>query len=424
MADFNLSAENNEADGLLNAYLEDIYNGNWNNDRILTDVYFHTAKTLLDGYKQGYNKSFFKADWTVKDNNLLTAVQNNIFAFSGAKSFAELNVLRDAVYENGNLLSFSDFKRRARQINKDYNINYLNAERQTVISAATQGSRWMDIEETKEEFPYLEYVTARDEHVREEHRVLDGIVLPVDDPFWQSYYPPNGFRCRCSTRSHTERTANHAISKYKGKMPESEEAQKMAGKVVAKPFRHNTGAAQMVFSPDKHPYFKENADAKALQLSAVKNYGMKPAKVIYDNNQQLSHYSGDITDKASYLKYWESLELKYGKTGNGFTLTDKRNNISASFDNALKEKIIVRERYGYFDEILNIFQSPDEVWGTFKSGNKRGFKEEFFNVHIRYYEDKPVVLLINKDGRVDSFYRLDTVDAVEQFRVGLLKRKR
>lgn len=61
---------------------------------------------LLDGYEKGYNKRFFSPDWTVKDNNLLTRVQNNIFAFSGAKSYAEMKELRDAVHENGNRLSF------------------------------------------------------------------------------------------------------------------------------------------------------------------------------------------------------------------------------------------------------------------------------------------------------------------------------
>jgi SPP1 gp7 family putative phage head morphogenesis protein len=41
------------------------------------------------------------------------------------------------------------------------------------------------------------YVTAGDSRVREEHENLDGVVLPKDHPFWQTFMPPNGFNCRC-----------------------------------------------------------------------------------------------------------------------------------------------------------------------------------------------------------------------------------
>lgn len=42
-----------------------------------------------------------------------------------------------------------------------------------------------------------EYVTMRDDRVRPAHRALDGATLPKDDPFWLTYWPPNGWNCRC-----------------------------------------------------------------------------------------------------------------------------------------------------------------------------------------------------------------------------------
>jgi hypothetical protein len=36
--------------------------------------------------------------------------------------------------------------------------------------------------------------------VRDTHRQLDRIIRPVDDPFWDTHYPPNGWRCRCDVR--------------------------------------------------------------------------------------------------------------------------------------------------------------------------------------------------------------------------------
>lgn len=41
------------------------------------------------------------------------------------------------------------------------------------------------------------YVTVGDDRVREEHAALDGVTLPKDDPFWQRFFPPNGWNCRC-----------------------------------------------------------------------------------------------------------------------------------------------------------------------------------------------------------------------------------
>lgn len=48
--------------------------------------------------------------------------------------------------------------------------------------------------------PYLKYCTQKDALVRDKHRAFDGIVLPKDDPFWDSHYPHvtmHDYGCRC-----------------------------------------------------------------------------------------------------------------------------------------------------------------------------------------------------------------------------------
>jgi SPP1 gp7 family putative phage head morphogenesis protein len=64
---------------------------------------------------------------------------------------------------------------------------------------------WERIERNKASHPYVRYITRGDERVRASHRPWHNLVLPVDDPFWRSHWPPNGWRCRCSAMSMTAR---------------------------------------------------------------------------------------------------------------------------------------------------------------------------------------------------------------------------
>ena len=45
--------------------------------------------------------------------------------------------------------------------------------------------------------PYWEYRHGDSINPRHEHLAWDGKVLPADDPWWQTHYPPNGWRCKC-----------------------------------------------------------------------------------------------------------------------------------------------------------------------------------------------------------------------------------
>ena len=52
--------------------------------------------------------------------------------------------------------------------------------------------------------PYLMYRIGPSLHHREDHQSWDGLILPKDDPFWDSHFPPNGWGCKCYTRAVTE----------------------------------------------------------------------------------------------------------------------------------------------------------------------------------------------------------------------------
>jgi SPP1 gp7 family putative phage head morphogenesis protein len=67
----------------------------------------------------------------------------------------------------------------------------------TNMQSSYAAGQWQGIQETKETIPFLMYDAVDDDRTREEHAKFDGLVLPVDDPFWLTHYPLNGWFCRC-----------------------------------------------------------------------------------------------------------------------------------------------------------------------------------------------------------------------------------
>lgn len=68
----------------------------------------------------------------------------------------------------------------------------------------------------KDIMPYLVYHAVGDENTRPEHKALDGMVLPVDDPFWKSHYPPWDYGCRCTVSGMTKSEADLLRGKKSG----------------------------------------------------------------------------------------------------------------------------------------------------------------------------------------------------------------
>lgn len=62
----------------------------------------------------------------------------------------------------------------------------------------------MSSPELKKARPYWKYLTAGDSKVRESHAQMEGRVYRAEDPIWDVWYPPNGYKCRCTVISMTE----------------------------------------------------------------------------------------------------------------------------------------------------------------------------------------------------------------------------
>jgi len=75
----------------------------------------------------------------------------------------------------------------------------------TNLRMATARGRWERFERLADARPYLRYVATLDARTRPEHAAWHGTVLPIGHEFWRTHAPPNGWRCRCTLQSLSER---------------------------------------------------------------------------------------------------------------------------------------------------------------------------------------------------------------------------
>ena len=176
-------------------------------------------------------------DETIQNNivpePMAQKLKNDAFIFSGLKTHAQLleasTLLMD---KEGKVRSFEQF----------------------AISSSQSAANWAKI--NPEERYNLQYRTANDDRVRDNHRTLQDTTLPPDDPFWMLYYPPNGWRCRCTVVEVLK--SKYEVSDPQKALEQGEKATTQIGangKNKLEIFRFNPGAEQKLFPP-KHPYNK------------------------------------------------------------------------------------------------------------------------------------------------------------------------
>ena len=202
-------------------------------------------------------QSLIEAHTSVLDRNLQRLEMSDLmrqrltrsnYIFSGLKTFHELNeAFPSLLDENGNKKTFERFLNDVRKIDETYNSNYLRAEYNFVQASAEMAAKWEGFMEDGDRY-YLQYRTQHDDKVRPAHAALDRVTLPPSDSFWESYYPPNGWNCRCTVVQVLKR--KYEPTPHDEAMSLGEEALQTDKKGI---FRFNSGKEQKTV-PDYNPY--------------------------------------------------------------------------------------------------------------------------------------------------------------------------
>lgn len=211
----------------------------------------------IDIMADGNVQNLIEAHAGVLDRNLQRLEMSDLmrqrltrsnYIFSGLKTFHELNeTFPSLLDENGNKKTFERFLNDVRKIDETYNSNYLRAEYNFVQASAEMAAKWEKFMEDGDHY-YLLYRTQHDDKVRPEHASLDRVTLPPTDSFWESYYPPNGWNCRCTVVQVLKR--KYEPTPHDEAMSLGEDALQTDKKGI---FRFNSGKEQKTV-PDYNPY--------------------------------------------------------------------------------------------------------------------------------------------------------------------------
>lgn len=238
-------------------------------------------------------------------------LKDDVFVFSGFKTY---QALREAAAllldDNGLLKPFHRFYNDITAVKEDYNRNWLKAEYIFAQASAEMAAKWNDFETDGDRYN-LQYRTANDGKVRPGHKVLHNVTLPVNDPFWDEFFPPNGWRCRCTVVQ--VRKGKYPVSDSNTAIQQGREATSRTGRDGVNKdaiFRFNPGKQQVIFPPH-HPYYEisrqEQEKVRAALQSVKEEYSVIPT----DNGRIRIHNGHGKGERSENIRVASYFANKY-----------------------------------------------------------------------------------------------------------------
>lgn len=215
-------------------------------------------------YKTTYNYLNEAFDPTI-DRELLQHLRNNVYMFSGAKTFNQVRDMQALLTEDNVKLDYKTFRDRVKATYTNYNAGYLETEYVTAVTAGSNAITWRETWRDRKLFDRLRYVAINDANTSEICKRLDGTIAATTDPFWRIHTPPNHFNCRC----HIEKLSVYDDDKVTPPGTMSD-ITAFTDKHMQPAFRFNSGITQTAFSKS-HPYFQV---PKKYIPWAKKNFGL------------------------------------------------------------------------------------------------------------------------------------------------------
>ncbi len=308
------------------------------------------AREFIEAHTATLDESFSKVDMSEKMRRRLS---RSNYIFSGMKTFHELHEAFPSMFdENGNRKSFERFLKDVRSIDQTYNVNYLRAEYNFVNASARAAAKWESFAEDGDRYN-LQYRTQSDDKVRPEHAALNRVTLPPSDPFWEEFYPPNGWNCRCSVVQVLK--SRYPTTPHDEAMGLGEMALQRDTKGI---FRFNPGKQEKAI-PDYNPYtIRRCRDCDIAQG----NSGKLVASIPDSELCQACRIVREMQD------YYSEIPVSNGKVRIHTThgVAEAKENISIAR--------YLAEKYGYSIDLL---PNPDNQKSADSYNHTLGYEQEY-----------------------------------------------
>lgn len=212
--------------------------------------------------------------------------RRQVQVFSGFKTYHQLSQATALLYDKqGGIRPFSAFKRDILALDQEYNVRYLKAEYELAYANIQSINTWNSFQAIKGSMPFVRYDTAHDERVREAHARMDGVIKHIDDAFWDTWWPPNGWGCRCDVAP---------VASDKGGKPVPPDI--VPPKTM---FANNVGKNGLLF-PKGHPYAAQANERVRKEVEAQAGAAMQ-AWTLRQKPVKVSRSLGEVADSLAAI---------------------------------------------------------------------------------------------------------------------------
>ncbi|MCC9072464.1 DUF935 family protein [Flavobacterium sp. F-65] len=372
------------------------------------------ALQLVQGLKSGYGAI---TGYNTPDSLAYQMMEYNLFEFSASKTEARLATMTDLLIdqEKNQIRSEADFKKLANEKIKDLNQNYLTTEYNLSVAVGQNSAAYQRFLSEKDTVTsYVQYQTAGDSKVRNEHAKLDGKIFNLSDREAMKLFPPNGPGCRCEfiQYNRTPQAGEVMSGKVAQEMLDAENANWSKSQ-----FNLNRGDLKEVFTKSQF-YSDIKGLPKKLNDMTFDKYDLPKWSEFKSDLNTISLDESITTENVKEL-------FKKDKSGAfmGFKDYYGRKMVLAekNFEFHTKGKYIKpnENRHQLFPHIKDILNQPDEVW--YNTQDKLDGK--FQSRYLKFYNDKIIVIdceMSNKGLEVKTWYEAKKEDL--NLRKGLLIR--
>ncbi|WP_081696415.1 phage minor head protein [Thiomicrorhabdus sp. Kp2] len=280
----------------------------------------------------------------------------------------------------------------------------------TNLRTARAAGQYERAQKTKAAMPYLMYELGPSRNHRDEHVSWSRIILPIDHPFWQTHYPPNGWGCKCRVRQISAAEAERlgGVSKdphiqYRDWLNERTGELLQVPQGIDPGWDYNPGIARLK-SLDEHLYRKSPGLVKhTLQSDIRQQHYQSWLKKVYDDNLRKGRSISVAVMQSTVLGFM----AKHLKTPQGLVTLDDR--LLVGKKSQRHDAQGNSPTYQQWSDLPQLIQQPHQVLWDRKNKTV---------LYLVKTEQGMLKIAVNGQGKIATVYQVQTKDLEDLIQSG------